>query len=71
MLLALCLGLSAPAWGLDVAVPYVGGDFLRGLGYTGTGLEIGVIDLATADSTHPAIHGNYRGSLNFVKGPCS
>ena len=68
---AVCLCLLAavaPARALDVAVPYVQAGYLWAQGYSGSGLEIGVIDLYLADSNHPAINGNYRGYVKFSKG---
>ena len=63
-----CLLLAAaPACALDLAVPYVQADFLWTQGYSGTGLEIGVVDLFGADGTHPALTGNHCGNVNFVK----
>ena len=68
-LVCACLLLSAtPASALDVAVPYVHGDYLAGKGYSGIGLEVGVLDLFLADSSHSAISGNYRGSEIFING---
>ena len=60
--------LSGPAMALDVAVPYVGADYIWSQGYTGAGVEIGIIDLFVADSNHPAIDGNFLGNQNFAKG---
>ena len=60
--------LAAPAGALDVATPYVQADFMWNQGYTGVGVEIGIIDLFLADNNHPAIAGNYLGSEKFVKG---
>ncbi len=60
--------LSGPAMALDVAVPHVGADFIWSQGYTGAGVEVGIIDLFVADSSHPAIDGNFLGTHNFVKG---
>ena len=65
----ICLLLAAaPAAGLDVAVPYVQADYLWAQGYTGTGLEVGVLDLFVADNSHPAISGSYVGEINFAGG---
>lgn len=67
--ICLCLLLAAaPAPALDVAVPYVQADSMWTQGYTGVGVEIGVIDLFMADRTHPAISGNYAGGVNFAGG---
>ena len=63
------LGLIGQAWALDVAVPYVKADYMWAQGYSGDGVEIGVIDLYLADAGHPAIDGNYLGSENMAKGP--
>ncbi len=54
--------------GLSDAVNVVNAEFMWQQGYTGNGVEIGVIDLHQAESTHPAINGNYLGSLNFANG---
>ena len=53
---------------LDVAVPYVQADFMWAQGYTGQGIDIGVIDLFRADRNHPAISGNWLGFEQFVNG---
>ena len=66
---ALCAGLlllAAPAWALDLAVPCVHADSLWASGYSGAGVEVGVIDLFLADGTHPAISAGYRGAENFA-----
>jgi hypothetical protein len=55
-------------WALESAVDAVQADFVWQQGYTGAGVEIGVIDLFLADSSHPALSGNYRGSQKFVNG---
>ena len=65
-LLLLCT--AGPARALDVAVPFVEADVLWSLGYTGSGVEIGVLDIFLADSTHPAISGNFIDSVKFVNG---
>jgi subtilase family protein len=49
-------------------VDTVNADFLWQQGYDGTGVEIGVIDLFFADSSHSAIDGNFLGSQKFVNG---
>ncbi len=65
----ICLLLAAgPAAGLDVAVPYVQADYLWARGYTGAGVEVGVLDLFVADNNHPAISGSYLGEINFAGG---
>jgi hypothetical protein len=53
---------------LDAAVETIKADFFWQQGYTGSSVEIGVIDLMMAQSTHPAISGNFRGSQKFVNG---
>jgi len=58
-----------PAWGLDVAVPYVRADFMWAQGYTGSGVEVGVIDAYLGDGTHSSISANYLGSEKFALGP--
>ncbi len=73
LLVAACLAavfLPAPqvAFGLDVAGPYVGADYLWAQGSTGSGVEIGVIDGFLADADHPALVGNFAGSVNFADG---
>jgi len=60
--------IASACWALEAAVDAVQADFLWQQGYTGAGVEIGVIDLFLADSSHPAISGNFRGSQNFVNG---
>ena len=60
---------GTPACALDVAVPWVHGDYLQGKGYSGSGVEIGVIDAYLADGSHPAISGNYLGFEKVVPGP--
>ncbi len=64
-----CLAMQSPALGLDVATTFVHADDLWNLGYTGVGVEIGIIDLFLADASHPALAGNYLGSEKFAKGP--
>ena len=64
----LLLCAAGPAMGLDVAVPFVRADFMWAQGYTGTQADIGVLDLFTADSSHPAISGNFLGSVKLSKG---
>lgn len=60
--------LTSTCVALDAAVDAVHADFLWQQGYTGAGIEIGVIDLFLADSSHPAIDGNFLGSQKFVNG---
>ena len=64
----LCVLAACPAMALNVATPYVSADFMWGQGYTGSNVEIGIIDLYLADGTHPAISGNYLGGEKFSKG---
>ncbi len=59
---------AAPAAALDLAVPQVEAGYVWDRGYTGIGVEIGVLDLFMAENTHPAISGNYLGGVNFTKG---
>ncbi len=70
--IALCgvflFGPVSPALALDVAVPYVKADFMWTQGYSGDGVEIGIIDLFRADKDHPAISGNYLGFEKVVNG---
>ncbi len=62
-----CLCLAAgSASALDVAAPRVGAGEVHALGYTGAGVEVGVVDLFLADSGHPAIAPGHRGSVIFV-----
>ena len=69
ILCTVCVSIPVgPAAALDVAVPFVEADFMWAQGYTGSGVEIGVIDLYLADQTHPALSGNYLGSEKFVNG---
>jgi hypothetical protein len=49
-------------------VSAVHAEYLWQQGITGTGVEIGVLDLHLADSGHPALAGNYLGSQNFANG---
>ena len=72
-----CLGIifstfmiigSAPVLALDVATPFVEADYFWAQGYTGVGVEIAIIDLFLADSSHPAIAANHLGNEIFVKG---
>ncbi len=65
---ALLLAAAGPVRALNVAVPYVRADFMWAQGFDGSGVEVGVIDLFQADSSHPAISPNHLGSENFVKG---
>ncbi len=58
----------SPAPALDVAVPYVQADFMWDQGYSGDGVEIGIIDLFLADGSHPALAGNYLGYETMVGG---
>ena len=70
--IALCgvflFGPVGPALALDVAVPYVKADFMWTQGYSGDGVEIGIVDLFRADKNHPAISGNYLGFEKVVNG---
>lgn len=54
--------------GLSDAVNVVNAEFMWQQGYTGDGVEIGVIDLHQAQPSHPAINGNFLGSQNFANG---
>ena len=61
--------LSIPtSLALDKAIQAVNADFMWSQGYTGSGVEIGILDLHLADSSHPAISGNYLDSQNFANG---
>jgi len=60
------LGIAGGASGINVAAPYVNADYMWARGYTGSGAEIGVIDLYLADGNHPAIDGNYLGYVKFT-----
>ncbi len=62
------LAVAPLCHGLDLAVDAVNADFFWQQGYTGSRVEIGVIDLHQADSTHSALSANYLGSINFAKG---
>jgi hypothetical protein len=62
------LGITSSSYGLNSAVDVVNAEFMWQRAYTGVGVEIGVIDLHQADSSHPAIANNYLGSINFAKG---
>ncbi len=65
----LALGsLCQQSYSLTQAVNTVNAEFLWQQGYTGSGVEIGVIDLHQADPSHPALNGNFLGSQNFVNG---
>jgi hypothetical protein len=59
---------SSTCFALGAAVDTIRADFMWQQGYTGTGVEIGVIDLFLADSSHPAISENFLGSQKFVNG---
>jgi hypothetical protein len=59
---------SSVCFALDSAVDAVHAEFLWQQGYSGGGVEIGVIDLFMAQSSHPAISGNFLGSQKFVNG---
>ncbi|HUU23101.1 MAG TPA: S8 family serine peptidase [Phycisphaerae bacterium] len=61
--------LSAQASGLDLAADAVDAGYLWGLGITGSGVEVAVVDVFAADGTHPAISGNFLGAFNFAVGP--
>ncbi|MCH7752966.1 MAG: hypothetical protein IH898_12555, partial [Planctomycetes bacterium] len=66
---AVCvLAIATPCHALGLAVDTVNAEFMWQQGYTGAGVEIGVIDLLFADWTHPALSGNFRGSVKFGKG---
>lgn len=65
---ALSVALASSALALNLAVPYVGADYIWNQGYTGSGVEIGIIDIHMGDGNHPAISGNYLGSEKFVRG---
>ena len=66
---AVCLFvLAGRAGALEVAVPYVKADFMWAQGYSGDGVEIGIIDLFLADGNHPALAGNYLGYEKVVTG---
>jgi hypothetical protein len=49
-------------------VDAVNAEFLWQQGYDGSDVQIGVIDLFLADSSHAAIDGNFHGSQKFVNG---
>jgi len=71
-LVAVCLMLlpaSPCALALDVATPYVHPETFWSHGYTGTGIEVGVLDLQMAQYTHPALADGFRGAINFSKPP--
>ena len=68
MSMACVVSVSHACFALEAAVDAVHADFLWQQGYTGSGTEIGVIDLFLADSSHPAISGNFLGSQKFVNG---
>ena len=69
MLLGTFMMISAnPAMALNLATPHVEADYFWSQGYTGVGVEIGIIDLFLADSSHPAIQANHLGNEVFVKG---
>ena len=57
---------ATAARGLDLATAQVEADALWNAGYTGSGVEIGVLDLFAADATHSALNSNYRGTVNFA-----
>ena len=59
---------SSVCFALDAAVDAIHADFLWQQGYSGGGVEIGVIDLFMAQSSHPAISGNFVGSQKLVNG---
>ena len=56
------------SYGLTPAVDAVKAEFLWQQGYTGSGVEIGVIDLHQSDSSHPSLSSNFLGGKNFVNG---
>ncbi len=62
------LSVTSECFALDEAVEAIHADFLWQQGYVGEGVEIGVIDLFMAQSSHPAISGNFLGSQKFVNG---
>ncbi|MCH8840707.1 MAG: S8 family serine peptidase [Planctomycetes bacterium] len=62
------MAIATPCHALELAVDAVNADFMWLQGYTGAGVEIGVIDLFFADWTHPALSGNFLGSEKFGKG---
>ena len=64
-----CLTIfTKQCFGLTDAVDTVNAEFLWQQGYTGSGVEIAVIDLHQADSSHPALSGNFLGARNFANG---
>jgi hypothetical protein len=66
--LLLVVSVASQSRALGPAVDAVNADFIWQQGYTGQGVEIGVIDLHQADSAHPAIDDNFLGSVNFANG---
>ncbi len=68
---AVLIVIAPAASAMDTANPYVHAGFLWDKGYDGTGVEIGVLDAYLADSSHPAISGNYLGSIKFALGASS
>ena len=56
------------AWALNGAVPFAQADYMWAQGYTGSGVEVAVIDLFQGDSSHPAIAGSFLGGEKFSKG---
>ena len=60
--------LESSSLALVQAVDTVNAEFVWQQGYTGSGVEIGVIDVHQADLGHPALSGSYLGGLNFAKG---
>lgn len=68
MLVVLFLWVSSPTLALDMAVDTVNAEFMWQQGYTGVGVEIGIIDLHQADSGHPALSSNFLGGVNFING---
>ena len=66
--LVLLCAMAIRAAALNVAVPYIEAEFMWDRGYSGSGVEIGIIDLFLADDRHPAIDGNFLGSQQFVNG---
>ena len=60
LIAAICFtAITTPCHALGLAGDAVNADFLWQQGYTGAGLEIGVIDLHQADSGHPALNSNF------------
>ncbi len=62
------MAIATQCHALGLAVDAVNADFMWQQGYTGAGVEIGIIDLHQADSGHSALSGNFLGGVNFVNG---